>query len=204
MYRKIISMVVILAFMTGVFGCASIPEERKGAATGAGVGAATGVVAGALLGSAGAKTEMAVLGGVLGALAGGLIGHYAYDKKNSQENTSKKYNYKSSKGVFVKIENASAVPNTVKTGEKIDFRMTYAVLGAKSGSELRLTETREIQYKGELFAKPKMYVEREDGTYSSSIPITIPSTAKKGKYTVRFTVSSQNASDSKEISFTVK
>jgi hypothetical protein len=96
------------------------------------------------------------------------------------------------------------VPNTAKTGEKIDFRMTYAVLGAKEGSELRVTETREINYKGELFAKPKMYVEREDGTYSSSIPITIPSDAKKGKYTVRFTVSSQNASDSKEMSFTVK
>jgi len=96
------------------------------------------------------------------------------------------------------------VPNTVKVGEKIDFRMTYAVLGAKSGSELSVTETREIKYKSELFAKPKMYVAREDGTYASRIPITIPSTAKKGKYTVRFTVSSQNASDSKEMSFTVK
>ena len=204
MYRKIVSIAVILAFMTGVFGCASIPQERKGTATGAGVGAATGAVAGALLGSPGAKTEMAVLGGVLGALAGGLIGHYAYDKKSSKENTSKKYNYKQSRGVFVKVENASVVPNAVKTGGKIDLRMTYAVLGAKPGSELSVTETREIKYKGELFAKPKMYVEREDGTYSSSIPITIPSTAKKGKYTVRFTVSSQNASDSKEMSFTVK
>jgi len=204
MYRKIVSIAVIMAFMTGIFGCASIPEERKGAATGAGVGAATGVAAGALLGSSGAKTEMAVLGGVLGALAGGLIGHYAYDKKNSKENTAKKYNYKQSKGVFVKIESATVVPNTVKTGEKTDFRMTYAVLGAKSGSELSVTETREIKYKGELFAKPKMYVKREDGTYSSNIPITIPSTAKKGKYTVRFTVSSQNASDSREISFAVK
>jgi hypothetical protein len=204
MYRKIVSIVVILAFMIGVFGCASVPQEHKGATTGAGVGAATGVAAGALLGSAGAKTEMAVLGGVLGALAGGLIGHYAYDKKNSKENTSKKYNYKSSKGVFVKIENASVVPLTVKTGEKIDFRMTYAVLGAKSGSELSVTETREIKYIGELFAKPKMYVNREDGTYSSSIPITIPADAKKGKYTVRFAVTSQNASDSREMSFTVK
>jgi uncharacterized protein YcfJ len=204
MYRKIVSIAVILAFMTVLFGCATVPREHKGAATGAGVGAATGVVAGALLGSPGAKTEMAVLGGVLGALAGGLIGNYAYDKKNSKENTSKKYNYKKSRGVFVKIENASAVPKTVKIGGKIDFRMTYAVLGAPSDGTLSVTETREIKYKGELFAKPKMYVHRGDGTYSSSIPITIPSTAKKGKYTVHFTVSSQNASDSREISFMVK
>ena len=124
---------------------------------------------------------MAVLGGVLGALAGGLIGHYAYDKKSSKENTSKKYNYKQSRGVFVKVENASVVPNAVKTGERIDLRMTYAVLGAKPDSELSVTETREIKYKGELFAKPKMYVKRDDGTYSSSIPITIPADREKGE-----------------------
>jgi hypothetical protein len=204
MYRKIVSIIVIMAFMTGVLGCASIPQEHKGAATGAGVGAATGTVAGALLGSSGAKTEMAVLGGVLGALAGGLIGHYAYDQKKSKEDTSKKYNYKSSKGVVVKIENASVAPNTVKPGERLEMKMTYAVLGAPSGQELSVTESREINHQGELFAKPKMYVKREDGTYFSVIPITIPSDAKKGKYTVRFTVASQNASDSRESVFQVK
>ena len=45
MKYRIISIVTILAFMVVLFGCASIPEEHKGAATGAAVGGATGVVA---------------------------------------------------------------------------------------------------------------------------------------------------------------
>ena len=88
MFKKFISIIAILTFLTGVFGCASLTEEHKGAATGAGIGAATGAVAGSLLGSKGSKTEMAILGGLVGALAGGLIGHYAYDKKRTKDETA--------------------------------------------------------------------------------------------------------------------
>ncbi|HYA12381.1 MAG TPA: hypothetical protein VEF37_05365, partial [Thermodesulfovibrionales bacterium] len=73
MKTKVISVIVILSFLFTLFGCASIPEEHKGAATGAAVGGATGAVAGALLGGKGAKTETAILGGLAGALVGGLI-----------------------------------------------------------------------------------------------------------------------------------
>lgn len=204
MYRKTLSIFVIIAFMTGIFGCASVPQEHKATVTGAGIGAATGAVAGALLGSPGAKTETAVLGGAIGALAGGLIGKYAFDKKNSKEDTSKKYKYKPSQGVMVKIESASAVPQNVNPGQKVELKMTYALLGAPPGEMLDVSETREIKYQGELFAKPKMFVNREDGTYSSTIPITIPSGAKKGKYTVNMTVKAQKASDTKQVSFNVK
>ncbi len=204
MYKKIISIVVIITFIAGIMGCASIPEERKGAATGAGIGAAAGIVAGALLGSKGAKTEMAILGGFLGALAGGLIGHYAYDQKKTKEETAKKYKYQPSKGLFVRIENTSVVPDKVNPGETVDIRMTYAVLGTPAHKELHITETREIRYKGELFGKPNVQVVRKDGTYSSSIPITLPADAKKGKYIVIVTVKTHNVSDSKKTSFYVR
>jgi hypothetical protein len=203
MYQRSVSLVIILAFMTTLFGCASIPEEHKGAATGAGVGAATGAVAGALLGSSGAKTEMAILGGLLGALAGGAIGHYAYDKKRTGEETSAKYDYKSSRGVMVRIEEASVMPQTAKGGETVDIRTTYAVLTPDAGKEVGVTETREIRYQGELFGKPEVRMTREDGTYFSTVPLTLPKDAKKGKYTVTVTVRAENVSDSKETSFTV-
>lgn len=204
MYRKIISIIVILTFMTGILGCASISEEHKGAATGAGIGAATGAAAGALLGSKGAKTEMAVLGGFMGALAGGLIGHYAYDQKKSKEETAKKYKYQPSKGPLVRIETASVLPNKVRPGETVEIKMTYAVLGSAPHKELHITETREIKFKGEIFGKPKVQVTRTDGTYYSSLPITLPPDAKKGKYSVIVTVQTKNVSDSKQTSFYVK
>ena len=204
MYRKFVSVTVILTFLTGVFGCASVPEEHKGAATGAGIGAATGAVAGALLGSKGSKTEMAILGGLVGALAGGAIGHYAYDQKRTKEETAKKYNYNSSQGNMIRIENLSVVPATAKPGDTVELKMTYALLGVGAGKEVNISEIREIRYEGEIFGKPQVNVSRADGTYVSSIPVTLPNDAKKGKYNVIATVQSPYASDSKEASFQIK
>jgi len=204
MYRKFISIIAILTFLTGVFGCASLPEEHKGAATGAGVGAATGAVAGALLGSKGSKTEMAILGGLAGALAGGLIGHYAYDQKRTKDETAKKYNYNPSQGKLIRIEDVSVVPATVSPGDTIELKMTYALLGIGSGKEADITEIREIRYEGEIYGKPQINVSRADGTYSTSIPLTLPSDAKKGKYNVITTVQSSYVSDSKELSFQIR
>ena len=204
MYRRIISVAVIVMFLTGIFGCASIPEEHKGAATGAGVGAATGALAGALLGSSGAKTEMAIVGGLLGALAGGAIGHYAYDQKRTKDETAKKYDYKPSEGTVIRIEDVSISPSVAKPGDKVAMKMTYAVLGVATGKELEITETREIRYQGEMYGKPQISVSRSDGTYSSSIPLTLPADAKKGKYSVVMTVQGPTVSDSKETSFQIQ
>lgn len=204
MYRRIISVAVIVMFLTGIFGCASIPEEHKGAATGAGVGAATGALAGALLGSSGSKTEMAIVGGLLGALAGGAIGHYAYDQKRTKDETAKKYDYKPSEGTMIRIEDVSISPSVAKPGDKVEMKMTYAVLGVATGKELEITETREIRYQGEMYGKPQISVSRSDGTYSSSIPLTLPTDAKKGKYSVIMTVQGPTVSDSKETSFQIQ
>ena len=191
-------------FLTGIFGCASIPEEHKGAATGAGIGAATGAIAGALLGSKGAKTEMAVVGGLLGALAGGAIGHYAYDQKRTKEETAQKYNYKPSEGTLIRIEDVSVSPSVAKPGDKVEMKMTYAVLGVGSGKALEISEIREIRYQGEMYGKPQVSVSRSDGTYSSSIPLTMPKDAQKGKYRVIMTVQGPALSDSRETSFQIQ
>jgi hypothetical protein len=204
MYRKFISITVILTFLTGVFGCASLNEEHKGAATGAGIGAVTGAVAGTLLGAKGAKTEMAILGGLAGALAGGAIGHYAYDQKRTKDETARKYNYSSSQGNLIRIEDFSVVPASAMPGDTIELKMTYALLGVGAGKEVTISEIREIRYEGEIFGKPQVNVPRTDGTYVSTIPVTLPNDAKKGKYNVLTTVQSPYAIDSKEASFQIK
>ncbi len=204
MYRKIVSIIVVVTFLVGTFGCASVPEEHKGAATGAGIGAATGALAGALLGSKGAKTEMAVVGGLLGALAGGAIGHYVYDQKRTKDETARRYDYKPSDGTVLRIEEASVSPSTVKPGGKVEMKMTYAVLGTPAGQGISITETREIRYEDEIYGKPQVSVSRSDGTFSSSIPLTLPADAKKGKYSVIMIVQGPAVSDSKETSFLVQ
>ncbi|MFH1702047.1 MAG: hypothetical protein ABIB41_01275 [Nitrospirota bacterium] len=201
---KIISIVTILSFIFGILGCATVPEEHKGAATGAAVGGATGAIAGGLLAHRGAKTETAILGGLAGALVGGLIGHYAYDAKKSREETAQKYNYQSSMGTMIRIEDVSLTPSTVKPGGKVDLQVTYAVLGASTNSEINITEVREIKQASELVGKPEVNIIRGGGTYSSTVPLFLPANAKTGTYSVITTVQSQTAKDSREMFFTVK
>jgi hypothetical protein len=198
------AVVVLIAFFSGIFGCASVPEEHKGAATGAGVGAATGAVAGALLGHHGAKTEMAILGGLLGALAGGLIGHYAYDQKRTAEETDRKYGYSSSRGTRVVIESVSAVPKTVRPGDEVNLKATYAIMGVPNQREISVVETREIRHNGQLVGRPEVRVSQTGGTFDSSVPLTLPDRAERGKYVVLTTIQAGNTKDARETTFTVK
>ncbi|MFH1934934.1 MAG: glycine zipper domain-containing protein [Pseudomonadota bacterium] len=200
MKQRLISSVVIITFVTLLSGCQSIPQKHKGAATGAGVGAATGAVAGAVIGK---STKGAVIGALLGALVGGAIGHYAYDKKRTRDETVQTYNYKESHGKILTIEEASSSPQTVRPGDVVEMKMTYAVLNPSAEAKTSITEIREVTYSGELVGKPEVRVERGDGTYTSTVPIRLPSDAKKGVYKVRTIVQSENTKDTKEISFTV-
>lgn len=204
MKMRFISLLVIISFVAGISGCATIPEERKGAATGAGIGAATGAAAGAIFGEKGAKTEMALLGGLLGALVGGVIGHYTYDVKRSEQETSQRYNHQSSMGQMVRIEETSAVPTSVRPGERVELRTTYALLGTSASETLNITETREIRLYGDLVGKPEVNVTRSGGTFMSTIPLVLPADAKKGTYTVTTTIQTATAKDTRETSFAVK
>lgn len=81
--------------------------------------------------------------------------------------------------------------------------MTYAVLNPSPEARVAITETREITYRGELVGKPEVRVDRTDGTYTSTVPIRLPTTANEGTYRVRITIQSEDAKDTKELTFRV-
>ena len=201
MARKIIAVAAILMFVSAMVGCESIPQEHKGAAAGAGIGAAAGTLGGIVFGQG---VGAAVAGGLIGALVGGVIGHYAYDKQKTQDQTAKEYNYKPASGEMVTIESANASPATVAPGGKVDMNVRYAVLTPDPKAVVNVQEVREIRHNGALVGRPTVNVQREGGTYSSDIPLTLPADAKKGVYTVLTTVTISQASDSRETSFTVQ
>lgn len=202
MFNKIISLFAVTVFMLSISGCATM-QEHKGATTGAAIGAATGATAGALLGHRGAKNETAIIGGLIGALVGGAIGHYAYDVKQSREETVQRYNYQSTSATSVRLENVKVVPATVKAGDTVDVMTTYAVLTPTPETEVMITETSEIRFGEELVGNPEERVMQKGGTYTSTIPVSLPSDAKKGTYKVIATVQSPTSKDTNETTFIV-
>ncbi len=195
------TIVIVMCFTVfSLFSCQTV-EQNPGAATGAGVGAAAGGVAGALIGrGAGAV----LLGGLLGALAGGVVGHYAYDVPRTREETVRQYNYNSSQGTILTIEDVAVYPRSVYPGETVDLRVTYAVLTPSPEVEVNVTEIRRITHHGELVGNPEVRVIRPGGTYASTVPLRLPPNASRGEYTVKTIIESPHASDAREMHFTVQ
>jgi hypothetical protein len=76
--------------------------------------------------------------------------------------------------------------------------MTYAVINPKPNAETAVTEIWEITHNGEVVGRSELKVTRSDGTYTATIPIHLPSNAKKGEYRVRSIVESENLKDRRE------
>jgi len=199
--NKALSLILGLLLISLPVGCASIPEEHKGAAVGAGAGAATGAVAGAVLGGG---TKGTVIGGLLGGLLGGAVGHYGYDRKKDREETAKTYNYESSQGTVLTLENAAATPRTVAPGETVELQATYAVLTPSPDETVAVQEIREVTHKGKTVGNPSVTVDRTGGTYTSKIPIRLPENSEAGTYEVTTIVKSERAQDTRQTQFQVR
>jgi len=201
MMSKIVSIVLCFALISFSAGCSTIMEEHRGAAVGTGVGGAVGGIAGAVIGHG---TGAVVAGALIGALLGGVVGHFAYDQQKTREQTAQTYKYQSSQGSVLTIENAYASPPTVRPGDVVDLKMTYAVLNPSPDAKTRITEIREISYRGELVGRPEVKVEQGDGTYTTTVPLRLPSNAGRGTYRVKSMLESPNARDTRETTFTVQ
>jgi len=140
----------------------------------------------------------------VGALVGGAIGHYAYDKKKTQQETAQKYDYKSAEGTMVRIEDVSALPGSVKPGDKVELAVTYALLSPSPDADIKITEMRQIRYGEELVGRPEVTVTHKGGTYSSRVPLFLPKDSKTGTYRVLTTIQAPNAQDSRETTLVVK
>ena len=206
--RKITAGVVALSLSASLFlaGCATVPEEQRGKAEGGTIGAAAGAVLGGVIGSQSGNTGKGiVLGALLGGLSGALIGDYYYDQKKTSQQTTQTYGYTPSQGTLVRVEQTKVSPSVAKPGERINLESTYAVLDSRASATIPIREVREIRSRaGELIGKPEVQVNREGGTYSSSVPIVLPSDAKKGVYVVTTTVEAGNARDTRESTFTIQ
>jgi hypothetical protein len=205
MKTNIINTFLLIALLLGsLSGCATLPEEHKGAATGAGIGAATGALAGAMIAGDGSRTQGALLGGLAGALVGGVIGNYTVDQKRDAADTSNRYGYDTSTGIIVRIENTSISPNRVYPGDRVDLNATYAILAPRSNTMIDITESREIRFNGELVGKPEIRTSHVPGTYDSNVPLFLANNAQRGTYQVITTIRTQDSSDARETTFTVR
>jgi len=203
--RKIVSLGVVAAlFVSTLSGCAAQNggvREHQGAAVGVGVGAVGGAVVGGLLGG----KRGAVAGGLLGALAGGLLGNYHDEREKNLEETRRAHkDYNAAKGTRLKIERVRATPSTATPGDTVEIQLTYAVLTPREDVMVPVRESREILFEGSKVGEASVDIEREGGTWRSTVSITLPGNARPGNYRVVASVETHGGGrDVEEITFRV-
>ncbi len=200
--RGLVVLVVLICVAIISGGCETIERRMKGnpnTAVGAGVGGAGGALIGGLAGA----TQGAIIGGVAGVLAGGVIGNLLDRQERVREATAMNVAYAQDQGNLVRIEEVGINPPAVRPGETVNVNIRYAIITPQGTASARVREVRQIYYHGQLVGNPVVEIARPDGTYWSTLPITLPATAESGRYDVVVGIEMAGTVDRWESRFTV-
>lgn len=186
-----------------VAGCATAGQS-------AGAGAGGGALLGGIIGhQSGHALEGALIGAAVGALAG-----YGFHKvkvkreearqTRSAEQTIQEKNYEPEQGLKLDVEDYQVTPGTVAPGDTVQAKLVYSTLGTGSaGTEVK--EVRELRVEDSKKELDKATETRTDGTWDSTVDITIPDTAKAGQYTLAQSVQIGDEAPQEKVStFTVE
>ena len=183
-------------------GCETLERAIKDnpkTAAGGGVGGAGG----ALIGGLASGGTGAVIGGLAGVLTGGVIGNVLDRQERARAATAESMAYTADKGDIVRIEEVGLNPQAIRPGETLNINVQYAIITREGTVPVRVREIRQLYHQGDLVGNPVVAVERTDGTYWSTLPITLPASATPGRYEVVVGVEMNGALDRWESRFTV-
>jgi hypothetical protein len=200
--RSIASVILVVGGVALLSGCETLERAIKdNPKTAAGAGA--GGAGGALIGGLASGGTAAVIGGLAGVLAGGTIGNLLDRQERTRAATAETVAYTEAKGNFIRIEEVSINPQSIRPGETVNVNVQYAIVTPGGTERARVREIRHIYYQGDLVGYPVVEVERLDGTYWSTLPIKLPESATPGRYEVVVGVEMNGALDRWESRFLV-
>ena len=201
--RAIVGLVLLAWLVVTLSGCETIERSIKGNPRTA-IGAGAGGAGGALIGGMAGSTQGAIIGGLSGVLVGGVVGALLDRQERTREATVVNVAYSHDQGNLVRIEEVGINPSTIRPGETVNINVQYAIISPQGTTPVLVREVRHLYYQGELVGNPVLQIERSDGTYWSTLPITLPPTAGVGRYDVVVAIQMNGTLDRWETRFTVQ
>ena len=203
-YSRTLSISLCVSLLLFSLSCARVQDyvsENPRTAAGTGIGAAGGALLGGLVfDSAGA----AVAGGLLGALAGGAVGNALESKHEDYAATAKDYNFRSGQKPVVRIEDVDADPSRLTSRDTVHLVVRYALLPSDGNEKVKVTERWQITHNGKMVGDPVITMTRTGGTWSSAVPLRLPSNADDGVYRARVEVHAAGTVDQGSTTFTIQ
>jgi len=133
-----------------------------------------------------------------GALSGGHVEEFRWRLDRGPAETRQ-----SAQGVLLELRSVNADPATVGPAGQVALDATYALVPPDDQQRLEVTQTRLVTLDGTKVAEIRASTNRGTGTCTDRVPITLPSTAARGKYDLLITISAGGASSQLRSSFTV-
>ncbi|PIE72424.1 MAG: hypothetical protein CSA20_08065 [Deltaproteobacteria bacterium] len=171
---------------------------------GAGTGALAGAVVGQMLGK---STEATLLGAAIGGALGYAVGWQIKSQARqvyTQQQTRQLVADTGGQKKVVQVRSESVEPKKqFKPGEKVTVRVTYIILDSQQ-QKVAVHEKKTLWFKGAQQAVfEDTTINRENGTWESSITFQLPSDVEKGDYQVRQDIYSGQTRDSANVQFSV-
>jgi hypothetical protein len=133
------------------------------------------------------------------------IGTYIDQQKKNRQESMRAINYKPSQGNIVRIRGTTNEPVRVKPGEVVELRTTYYVMSPSPQAQVRIIESRVIQYNNEPVMDPLVRnVDRTQGEHTSIMKLPLPSEAQTGQYKVITTIDNGIRRDQSILEFYVE
>ena len=142
-----------------------------------------------------------------GVLEGGALGDYTDRKEKELPETLQIHSGDPdiADAVKARIEAVRVAPSVADPGDTIDIRIKYAILTPHEDMTVLVRETRDILFEDKLVGEALVDIEREGGTWRSSVPITLPMNVLPGDYQVVVSVRTPNGEeDAEEVAFRVR
>ena len=97
-----------------------------------------------------------------------------------------------------------ADPSRPTSSDTVHLISRYALLPADRDEKVKVTERWEITHEGKVVGNPVVALTRTGGTWSSAVPLRLPSNADDGLYRAKVEVQAGGASDQGSTTFTIK
>lgn len=133
------------------------------------------------------------------------LGNYADEQKKSRQESLREIDYRSSQGNLVRIEETTNEPLRITPGEMVKLRTSYYVMSPAPEAEIKIVETRIIQYNAQNVVDPLVReVRKRQGLAISTAKLSIPKDAIKGEYIVITTIDNGTMQDKRVSTFYIQ
>jgi predicted small secreted protein/Tfp pilus assembly protein PilV len=209
--HRILAIALVLLLSVSLMSCTTPSgtySPGKSAGAGALGGAAAGAAIGSIIGAAtGSPATGAWVGAATGAIAGGIGGalyaRHMNQQMRSREAAAQQYNYSSSRGSVVDINEVRTSPTSVRPGQTVDISTTYTILTPQD-PPTQVTLYREVRHNGQVVGQPhSVQATNKNGTHQDRVGFTVPRSAPPGTYMVSNRISSSYGTAERSAYFTV-